>query len=76
MTVTRVDERGRAEAEVEFVDPAGVQVVTAELTGRVPCTAGEREALEAMLAAGDPTNALAGWAGEPRELTPPAPRGE
>jgi 3-hydroxybutyryl-CoA dehydratase len=54
-TITHIDERGRAEAEVMFTNGDGVTVLKAVLTGIVP---GDREKriIKDMLNEGDPTN--------------------
>ena len=54
-TITHIDERGRAEAEVMFTNGDGVTVLKAVLTGIVP---GDREKriMKDMLNEGDPTN--------------------
>jgi acyl dehydratase len=59
VTVTEVDAKGRAVAEASMVNQRGQEVVTARITGLVPRGA-TQEALDGMLAEGDPTNPLAG----------------
>lgn len=57
ITITRLEEDGRAEAEAEWTNPAGERVLAAHLKGRLPCGP-ERELLARMIAEGDPTNPL------------------
>ena len=57
ITLTRLAEDGRAEAEAEFFNQHGVQVVRAELGGRLPLD-GEKRILDQMVEEGDPTNRL------------------
>jgi len=54
-TITEIDERGRAEAEMMFTNENGLLVLEAVLTGILP---GDREkkVIKDMLAEGDPTN--------------------
>ena len=58
ITITRIEDSGRAAAEAIFTNASGGQVCYAQLTGRVPLDA-EREILGKMVAEGDPTNKLA-----------------
>ncbi|MBW2192809.1 MAG: MaoC family dehydratase [Deltaproteobacteria bacterium] len=58
VTINRIEEKGRAEAEAIFTNQTGEQVCLAFLTGRVPLEP-EREILRQMVAEGDPTNKLA-----------------
>jgi 3-hydroxybutyryl-CoA dehydratase len=57
VTIAEMNLRGRAKAEVEYVNQDGVLVMTAQLYGIVPQEP-EREVLKAMMAEGDPTNKL------------------
>ena len=57
-TITDVDERRRARAEAVYINQSGSVVLEAELEGILP-DASERKILDAMVAAGDPTNKLA-----------------
>lgn len=57
ITITRIEEYGRAEAEAFFTNEAGEQVCTAFLTGRLPLEA-DRELLKQIVDEGDPTNKL------------------
>jgi 3-hydroxybutyryl-CoA dehydratase len=56
-TITRIGDRGRAEAEAVLRNQHQVKVLEAVLTGVVPGPA-EREVMEAMVAEGDPTNKI------------------
>lgn len=56
-TITELDERDNAKAEVAFTNQKGQVVAEAMLTGRVPGER-ERQIMKAMLAEGDPTNRL------------------
>lgn len=56
-TITDIDERGRARAQVTTTNPDGVVVLEAETTGVIPGEA-ERARLAAMVAEGDPTNGV------------------
>jgi acyl dehydratase len=58
ITITGIEDSGRATAEAIFTNDAGEQVCYAYLTGRVPLDT-EREILRKMVAEGDPTNKLA-----------------
>jgi acyl-CoA thioesterase FadM len=57
MTITRVDSRGRAEAEAKFRNGESVVVLEALLKGMLP---GPREldVMTAMVREGDPTNKI------------------
>jgi acyl dehydratase len=57
ITITQIDDSGRAEAEAYFTNDAGDQVCYALLTGRLPLVE-EREILRRMVDEGDPTNRL------------------
>lgn len=55
VTLTSVQESGRAEAEAVFTNQDGRQVVLATLTGRLP-REGEKALLNQMVSEGDPFN--------------------
>lgn len=57
ITIHRIEDNGRAEAEAFFTNEAGEQVCYAHLTGRVPIGP-EREILNRMVDEGDKTNKL------------------
>lgn len=57
ITITRIENNGRAEAEAVFLNEADQQVCNALLTGRLPLS-NEREILQRMIDEGDPTNKL------------------
>ncbi|MBI5070766.1 MAG: acyl dehydratase [Deltaproteobacteria bacterium] len=57
-TLLEVDGEGRAKGSAVFTNQAGVTVIEASLSGRLPGEA-ERAVLAAMVAEGDPTNGLA-----------------
>ena len=57
ITITRIEDNGRAEAEAVFFNEADQQVCYASLTGRLPLN-NEREILKRMIDEGDPTNKL------------------
>ena len=57
VTITRIDEHMRAEAEATFTNQKNEQVGRAYLTGRLP-TVTERDLLQQMLSENDPTNKL------------------
>ena len=57
ITITKIGERGRAEAEAFFTNQDGVQVAYAHLTGRIPLDR-EQKLLKKMISEGDPTNKL------------------
>jgi 3-hydroxybutyryl-CoA dehydratase len=54
-TISKIDERNRARADVIYRNQDGTIVLEADLAGIVPGEP-EREVLEAMVADGDPTN--------------------
>ncbi|MDX1655336.1 MAG: MaoC family dehydratase [Candidatus Competibacteraceae bacterium] len=56
-TITEIDPRGRARAEVSFTDSRGTVVLECTLIGMVPGGA-ERQIMQEMLEEGDPTNPL------------------
>jgi 3-hydroxybutyryl-CoA dehydratase len=58
-TISKIDERNRARADVIYRNQDGTIVLEADLAGIVPGEP-EREVLEAMVADGDPTNRLDG----------------
>ena len=58
ITITKIADSGRAEAEAFFTNEGGDQVCYASLTGLVPLNH-EREILRRMLEEGDLTNKLA-----------------
>ena len=58
ITITKIGEAGRAEAEAIFTNQNNEQVCFARLTGRLPLDH-EISILRQMVAAGDPTNKLA-----------------
>ena len=58
LTITTIEDSGKAEAEALFADEAGEQVCYARLTGRLP-REHERAILIGMVEQGDPTNKLA-----------------
>jgi 3-hydroxybutyryl-CoA dehydratase len=57
LTITEIDEKGRARAEAVLVNQEGEVVLTAHLTGRIPGQA-EIQVLQQMVEEGDPTNGL------------------
>ena len=57
ITITKIGENGRAEAEAIFINQNHEQVCYAHLKGRVPLER-ERELLKQMLSEGDTTNKL------------------
>jgi len=57
ITLTSLDDNGRAEAEAEFINQEGTKVCLAQLTGRLPMD-NEKNILTQMLENGDPTNKL------------------
>ncbi|WP_022666009.1 MaoC/PaaZ C-terminal domain-containing protein [Desulfospira joergensenii] len=57
VTLTRIEENGRAEAEAEFFNQEGIRVCLARLTGRLPLE-DEKQILSRMMEEGDPTNKL------------------
>ncbi|MFP4391708.1 MAG: MaoC family dehydratase [Desulfohalobiaceae bacterium] len=58
MTITKLDETGRAQAEAEMYNQEGQKVCLATLGGRVPCGE-EKEVLHQILEQGDQENKLA-----------------
>jgi len=58
ITLTRLEEDGRAEAQALFTNQSDTRVCYADLTGRLP-VARERALLGQMVKEGDPTNKLA-----------------
>ncbi len=54
-TITELDERNRAKAEVVFTNQQDEIVIEAQLTGVIPGSP-QRRVMEAMAAEGDPTN--------------------
>jgi 3-hydroxybutyryl-CoA dehydratase len=59
VTITRIAESGRADAEAMLTNQQGEQVGFVHLTGRLP-QASERALLARMIDEGDPDNGLAG----------------
>jgi 3-hydroxybutyryl-CoA dehydratase len=57
LTITRMDEKGKAAAKAEFVNQHGVLVMQAELFGNIP-VGRDREILKTMVEEGDPTNGI------------------
>jgi 3-hydroxybutyryl-CoA dehydratase len=57
LTITRMDEKGKAAAKAEFVNQHGVLVMQAELFGIIPMGS-DREVLKTMVEEGDPTNGM------------------
>ncbi len=57
LTITEIDEKGRAKADAVLVNQDGEVVLTAHLTGRIPGQA-EIQVLKQMVEEGDPTNGL------------------
>jgi acyl dehydratase len=57
ITITDIEENGRAEAEAVFTNQSGQRVCHATLTGRLPLEP-ERQILRQMVDEGDPTNKL------------------
>ncbi len=56
-TITHIGEKGRAEAEAVFTNEHDMIVLEATVTGILPGTK-EKQVIEDMLAAGDPTNKI------------------
>ena len=56
-TITHIDDRQRAKAKADYFNSAGDLVLEAELEGILPDKT-ERQILNDMLAAGDPTNKI------------------
>jgi acyl dehydratase len=57
LTITKIDQNGRSEAEAVFKNQDMVTVLEALLTGIIP-GAEEKQVLKVMLAEGDPTNKI------------------
>ena len=57
ITITKIEDNGRAEAEAVFVNDTGTQVCYATLSGRLPMDR-ERELLGRIVREGDPSNRL------------------
>ena len=57
VTISEIDEKGRARADAVFVNQDGELVLTAHLTGRIPGNE-EIQVLKQMVEEGDPTNGL------------------
>ncbi|MDF1594023.1 MAG: MaoC/PaaZ C-terminal domain-containing protein [Desulfobacterales bacterium] len=57
ITITKIEESGKAEAEAFFFNASGEKVCCSHLTGRLPLPR-ERMILAQMVEAGDPTNRL------------------
>ena len=58
VTITKIEESGRAEAQACFINQAGEKVCLSHLTGRLPVSR-ERSILKQMVEEKDPTNKLA-----------------
>jgi acyl dehydratase len=58
-TITDIDEKGRAKAEVVYTNQKGSTVLECSLSGILP-GAREKEVMQEMLAEGDPTNRFGG----------------
>jgi len=59
VTITKIEENSRAEAEAVFINQYKIQVCSAHMTGRLPKEK-EKAILSTMVKEGDPTNQLAG----------------
>lgn len=57
LTITKIDKKGRAEAKAICKNENGILVLACNLKGIVP-GAGEKQVMEDMVSAGDPTNKL------------------
>jgi len=57
ITITKIEESGKAEAEAYFFNASGEKVCYSHLTGILPLSR-ERIILAQMVAEGDPTNKL------------------
>ncbi|MEA1969210.1 MAG: MaoC/PaaZ C-terminal domain-containing protein [Thermodesulfobacteriota bacterium] len=57
ITITKLEENGRAEAEAYFTNQNNKQVCCAHMTGRLPMN-NEKKLLEQIVKEGDPTNKL------------------
>jgi 3-hydroxybutyryl-CoA dehydratase len=58
VTITQIQENGRAEAEAVFTNQEGKKIGIADMTGRLPLKK-EQEILARMMVEGDPSNKLA-----------------
>jgi acyl dehydratase len=58
ITITKIDENGRAEADAVFINQADKKIGIASMTGRLPLEK-ERQILDRMMAEGDFSNKLA-----------------
>ncbi|MCP3873140.1 MAG: MaoC family dehydratase [Desulfobacteraceae bacterium] len=58
ITITKIQENGRAEAKADFTNQEGKQICHAQMTGRLPMKNG-KQVLSTMVKEGDPTNKLA-----------------
>ncbi len=58
VTITKIQENNRAEAEAVFINQDKIQVCSAHMTGRLP-NKKEKAILSTMVKEGDPTNQLA-----------------
>jgi acyl dehydratase len=67
LTITEMDDRGVAEAQVDCRNQEGVTVLEGLLAGFAP-TAKQREIMKAMVEEGDPTNKLAESGGAQRGI--------
>lgn len=59
LSITEIDERGRAKAEAVFTNENAITVLEVVLTGIVPGDQ-EKQVINEMLAEGDPTNKVSG----------------
>ncbi len=57
VTITQIQEKGRAEAEAVFTNQEGKKIGIAAMTGRLPLKK-EKQILSQMMEEGDPTNKL------------------
>jgi 3-hydroxybutyryl-CoA dehydratase len=58
VTITKIQENGRAEAQAVFTNQAGKKIGIASMTGRLPLEK-EKQILDRMISEGDPSNKLA-----------------
>ncbi len=58
VTITQIQENGRAEADAVFINQENKKIGMASMTGRLPLEK-ERQILARMMAEGDPSNKLA-----------------
>ncbi len=58
ITITKIEEDGKAEAKADFINQEGTRVCLARMTGRLP-KEDEKQILCQMMGEGDPTNKLA-----------------